>query len=180
VGNITGRVHDEAPESTIVCMVGPKSHLAVPCGHQLACERCTANMTLGLHTRHILKMPAATTLLPGSRASALVKAAHAPAGSSSAWSAIASWKCPSANLGSSLMHSSASSRAWAYLMREAISGAISGALSDALERVLVGSGGPSKPEKALGAIRVEHGSLAPIEGKGLGVEDGSLLVLIRL
>ena len=37
VGNITGRVHDEAPESTIggqttciVCMVGPKSHLAVP------------------------------------------------------------------------------------------------------------------------------------------------------
>ena len=51
VGNITGRVHDEAPESTIggqttciVCMVGPKSHLAVPCGHQLACERCTANM----------------------------------------------------------------------------------------------------------------------------------------
>jgi hypothetical protein len=25
-------------------MVGPKSHLAVPCGHQLAGERCTANM----------------------------------------------------------------------------------------------------------------------------------------
>jgi hypothetical protein len=51
VGNITGRVHDEAPESTIggqttciVCMVGPKSHLAVPCGHQLACERCAASM----------------------------------------------------------------------------------------------------------------------------------------
>ena len=48
VGNFTGRVLDEAPESTIggqttciVCMVGPKSHLAVPCGHQLACERCT-------------------------------------------------------------------------------------------------------------------------------------------
>ena len=53
VGNITGRVHDEAPESTtggqttcIVCMVGPKSHLAVPCGHQLACERCTASMKI--------------------------------------------------------------------------------------------------------------------------------------
>jgi hypothetical protein len=53
VGNITGRVHEEAPESTIggqttciVCMVGPKSHLAVPCGHQLACERCTANMKI--------------------------------------------------------------------------------------------------------------------------------------
>ena len=51
VGNITGRVLDEAPESTIggqttciVCMVGPKSHLAVPCGHQLACERCTTSM----------------------------------------------------------------------------------------------------------------------------------------
>jgi hypothetical protein len=53
VGNITGRVHDEAAESTlggqttcIVCMMGPKSHLAVPCGHQLACERCTANMKI--------------------------------------------------------------------------------------------------------------------------------------
>ena len=53
VGNFTGRVHDEAPESTIggqttciVCMVGPKSHLAVPCGHQLACERCTTNMKI--------------------------------------------------------------------------------------------------------------------------------------
>jgi hypothetical protein len=53
VGNITGRVHDEAPESTIggqttciVCMVGPKSHLAVPCGHQLACERCAADMKI--------------------------------------------------------------------------------------------------------------------------------------
>jgi hypothetical protein len=53
VGNFTGRVHDEAPESTIggqttciVCMAGPKSHLAVPCGHQLACERCTANMKI--------------------------------------------------------------------------------------------------------------------------------------
>ena len=53
VGNITGRVHDEAPESTIggqttciVCMMGPKSHLAVPCGHQLACERCTASMKI--------------------------------------------------------------------------------------------------------------------------------------
>jgi hypothetical protein len=53
VGNITGRVHDEAPESTIggqttciVCMVGSKSHLAVPCGHQLACERCAADMKI--------------------------------------------------------------------------------------------------------------------------------------
>jgi len=53
VGNITGRVHDEAPESTIggqttciVCMVGSKSHLAVPCGHLLACERCAANMKI--------------------------------------------------------------------------------------------------------------------------------------
>jgi hypothetical protein len=27
-------------------MVGPKSHLAVPCGHQLACERCAANMKI--------------------------------------------------------------------------------------------------------------------------------------
>jgi hypothetical protein len=53
VGNFTGRVHDDAPESTIggqttciVCMVGPKSHLAVPCGHQLACVRCTTNMKI--------------------------------------------------------------------------------------------------------------------------------------
>ena len=53
VGNITGRVNDEVPESTIggqttciVCMLGPKSHLAVPCGHQLACERCAAQMKI--------------------------------------------------------------------------------------------------------------------------------------
>ena len=46
----TGRL--EAPESTIggqttciVCFVDPKSHAAVPCGHQCACADCSAQMT---------------------------------------------------------------------------------------------------------------------------------------
>ena len=46
----TGRL--EAPESTIggqttciVCFVNPKSHAAVPCGHQCACADCSAQMT---------------------------------------------------------------------------------------------------------------------------------------
>ena len=63
VGNITGRVHDEAPESTlggqttcIVCMVGPKSHLAVPCGHQLACERCAAKMKICPYCRESVQL----------------------------------------------------------------------------------------------------------------------------
>jgi hypothetical protein len=63
VGNITGRVHDEVPESTIggqttciVCMVGPKSHLAVPCGHQLACERCTAKMKICPYCRESVQL----------------------------------------------------------------------------------------------------------------------------
>ena len=41
----------EAPESTIggqatciVCFTGPKSHIAVPCGHQCACGECSAQM----------------------------------------------------------------------------------------------------------------------------------------
>ena len=45
----TGR--PEAPESTIggemtciVCFVNPKSHVAVPCGHQCACAVCSAQM----------------------------------------------------------------------------------------------------------------------------------------
>ena len=49
VGDITGR--DDAPESSIggettcvVCMFNPKSHLAVPCGHQCACSTCAAQM----------------------------------------------------------------------------------------------------------------------------------------
>ena len=46
----TGRL--EAPESTIggqttciICFVNPKSHAAVPCGHQSACGDCSAKMT---------------------------------------------------------------------------------------------------------------------------------------
>ena len=45
VGNLTG--HNDAPESTIggqttciVCMVGAKTHAAVPCGHQSVCASC--------------------------------------------------------------------------------------------------------------------------------------------
>ena len=41
----------EVPESTIggqmtciVCFVNPKSHAAVPCGHQCACGDCSAKM----------------------------------------------------------------------------------------------------------------------------------------
>ena len=48
-GDITGR--NAVPESTvggettcIVCMVNPKSHLAVPCGHQCACGTCAEQM----------------------------------------------------------------------------------------------------------------------------------------
>ena len=49
VGDIIGR--DDAPESTIggqttciVCFANPKSHVAVPCGHQCACADCSASM----------------------------------------------------------------------------------------------------------------------------------------
>lgn len=49
VGNITGR--EDAPPSTIggqttciVCFTNPKTHLAVPCGHQCACSDCAAKM----------------------------------------------------------------------------------------------------------------------------------------
>ena len=48
-GDITGRNY--VPESTvggettcIVCMIHPKSHLAVPCGHQSACGTCAERM----------------------------------------------------------------------------------------------------------------------------------------
>ena len=48
-GDITGR--NAVPDSTIggettciVCMVNPKSHLAVPCGHQCACGTCAEQM----------------------------------------------------------------------------------------------------------------------------------------
>ena len=41
----------EDPESSvggeatcIVCFAGPKSHIAVPCGHQCACGDCSAQM----------------------------------------------------------------------------------------------------------------------------------------
>jgi len=50
VGDITRR--NDAPESTIggqttcvVCMDGPKSHLAVPCGHQSVCGHCAAQIS---------------------------------------------------------------------------------------------------------------------------------------
>ena len=48
-GDITGR--NDVPESTIggettciVCMAHPKSHLAVPCGHQSVCGICAQRM----------------------------------------------------------------------------------------------------------------------------------------
>jgi len=48
-GDITGRI--PVPESTIggettciVCMAHPKSHLAVPCGHQCVCDICAERM----------------------------------------------------------------------------------------------------------------------------------------
>ena len=48
VGDITGR---NVPESSIggettciVCMSQPKTHLAVPCGHQCACGACAEQM----------------------------------------------------------------------------------------------------------------------------------------
>ena len=51
VGDITGR--NDVPESSlggtttcIVCMVLPKSHLAVPCGHQSTCGTCAEQMQL--------------------------------------------------------------------------------------------------------------------------------------
>ena len=51
VSNLTKQVHDDIPESSvgedstcIVCMVDPKSHLAVPCGHQLACKECSTKL----------------------------------------------------------------------------------------------------------------------------------------
>ena len=41
----------EIPESTIggqttciICFINPKSHVAVPCGHQCACSKCSAQM----------------------------------------------------------------------------------------------------------------------------------------
>ena len=47
VGDITGRVPESSlgGESTcIVCMAHPKTHLAVPCGHQCACGTCAERM----------------------------------------------------------------------------------------------------------------------------------------
>ena len=48
-GDITGR--NDVPESTIggettciVCMAEPKSHIAVPCGHQSVCGTCSAQL----------------------------------------------------------------------------------------------------------------------------------------
>ena len=48
-GDITGR--NDAPESSIggestciVCMARPKSHIAVPCGHQCVCGVCAERM----------------------------------------------------------------------------------------------------------------------------------------
>ena len=48
-GDITGRA--AVPESTvggettcIVCMARPKSHIAVPCGHQCVCGVCAERM----------------------------------------------------------------------------------------------------------------------------------------
>ena len=53
VSNLTKQVHDDIPESSvvedstcIVCMVDPKSHLAVPCGHQLACKECSTKLNI--------------------------------------------------------------------------------------------------------------------------------------
>ena len=49
VGDITGG--NNVPESTlggeatcIVCFARPKTHLAVPCGHQCACDACAGQM----------------------------------------------------------------------------------------------------------------------------------------
>ena len=48
-GDITGR--NDVPESSlggattcIVCFACPKTHLAVPCGHQSVCVTCSAKM----------------------------------------------------------------------------------------------------------------------------------------
>ena len=53
VSNLTKQVHDDIPESSvgedstcIVCMVDSKSHLAVPCGHQLACKECSTKLNI--------------------------------------------------------------------------------------------------------------------------------------
>ena len=51
-GDITRRASVTAPpESTvggdttcIVCFTNPKTHMAVPCGHQCACDACAAQM----------------------------------------------------------------------------------------------------------------------------------------
>ena len=51
VSNLTKQVHDDTSESSdgedltcIVCMLESKSHLAVPCGHQLACKECSSEL----------------------------------------------------------------------------------------------------------------------------------------
>jgi hypothetical protein len=53
VSNLTKQVHDDTPESSvsedntcIICMLESKSHLAVPCGHQLACKECSSELNM--------------------------------------------------------------------------------------------------------------------------------------
>ena len=53
VSNLTKQVHDDTPKlsvdedrTCIVCMVESKSHLAVPCGHQLACKECSTKLNM--------------------------------------------------------------------------------------------------------------------------------------
>ena len=53
VSNLNKQVHDDTPKlsvdedrTCIVCMVESKSHLAVPCGHQLACKKCSSELSI--------------------------------------------------------------------------------------------------------------------------------------
>jgi len=53
VSDLTKQVHDDTPKlsvdedrTCIVCMVESKSHLAVPCGHQLACKKCSSELSI--------------------------------------------------------------------------------------------------------------------------------------
>ena len=60
-GDITAR--NDAPESSIggqttciVCMIGLKSHIAVPCGHQSVCITCSAKMETCPYCREPVQM----------------------------------------------------------------------------------------------------------------------------
>ena len=60
-GDIINR--NDMPESTIggqttciVCMIGLKSHIAVPCGHQSVCANCSAKMQLCPYCREPVQL----------------------------------------------------------------------------------------------------------------------------